>query len=292
MTFAPIPRYYNPSLSVSLLGQTVLFRDGLGLDVKFRIQRTTQAVPDTCAVEIEGIALERRLAMGALFSTVGSTEAIVLGGYDGVQAGMFRGTLREFRSTVRSGAATKTTFRADDGGDAIADANLPSKVKSTIGLTPQNAIDLAVAALSAYETLAGRAPIVAHPSVAAIVAASDPSRTTPYTAVHVGSAKDLLDKTCRRIRARWWIRDGQLFLGRRGFVDASRPAVLVTPQTLIAEPAIEGSGLQTLQVFFDPNIVPGSQVVYLGSHLRVEAVVHQGRTRGEVWSSTITGRSL
>jgi hypothetical protein len=276
----PIARYFNPTFRVALLGQTVTFENGQGLNMGFQIQRTMTQTPDTCDVTIEGLSPVRTQAMAAIFSATGESAVEIQAGYDRTRAGLFRGDLRNFSGPKRVGPSEIVRLTADDGGNAFTDVII--RRISNAGMTASEMIDTAATAMQ----------IVLGPSVAKVLAASDPGRQGPYTAVFTGRASELLDAACRRIRARWWIRDGQLVLGHRGLPDSSRKAVVVPPGAIVSGPSTQGSGLSEAVVFLDPNIVPGSQVVLGSLRLRVEAVVYSGETRGGIWTAQIVGRKL
>lgn len=274
-----IPRYFNPTLVVGLLGVSVRFANGQGLQVSFRIERTMLSTPDSCSVSICGLDPVRAIAMGALFTSTGLSPLVVLGGYDGIGAGLFAGDVRSFSSARRAGPDLWTDVIADDAGDAYAD--VPLRV-STVAMTAAQMIAVAATAMQL-----GQAP-----SVAEVLSRSDYTKQGPYTAVMVGKAHELIDAACRRIKARWWVRDKQIHLASLGLPSQASKAVLLTPQTVVGEPAFKGSGQISLPTLFDPNIVPGGQVSYLGTLFRVERVVHTGQTRGGLWTSAVEGNAV
>lgn len=291
MTYVPFARYYNPTAIVTIVGQVVTFAQGEGLNFSFRVDRSINAEPDSCSLAIEGLDYFRAKLMGAAFREVPIGQVVtVQAGYDALTAGLFTGTLRSFRPNVRRGPALLTYAEADDGGEAYSEAviQLPA---STAGLTSAEMVRIAAVGLQ----------VVVHPDTDAVIAGGTAAAQGPFSAAGVRKAADLMDAAARRLRARWWIRDGQLFMARR-VLPSSRPAVIIavpTPgPTMPGVPVIEeltedGSGIATCTTFFDPNIVPGGQVRYAGQSFRVERVVHSGETRGaSPWSSRIVGRSL
>lgn len=273
-----IPRYFAPELEASILQTSVR-----GLTMRFAVRRSMAVEPDTCELSIAGLASARLQAMAALFNTLGTSTLQLRGGYSGALAGIFTGDVRSFRGPVREGGDTWAHIMADDGGDAISNTivRIPSPAASTLGLTAQQMIEVAAAAMS----------LTLDPSVAAVVSASDPTTQGPYTAVQTSRAVDLLDAACRRIRARWWVRDGKILLGRKGVVPAK--ATRIPNGAVIQEPATAGSGLMRAVVFFDPNLVPGGQAVIGTQAFRIESAAHAGETNSaQVWTSDIVGRAL
>lgn len=279
MAVVVIPRYFNPTLVVTSLGTIATFRNGQGLAMEFRIERSIKSTPDTCGLSICNMDPIRAVGMGAIFSQLGVSQVTVAGGYELVVAGMFLGDVRRFRSARRSGPDVWTDIDADDSGDAFSD--VPIRV-STFQMTAAEMIGVAATAMG----------VVQSPSVAEVIATGDYTRQGPFGCVMTGHARDLLDAACRRLGCRWWLRDKQLFLARLGLADKTRPAVLITPSAVVGDVSIGGSGELSVPMMFDPNVVPGGQVSYLGSLFRVEHVVHSGGTRGSLWVSEIEGRVL
>lgn len=290
--YVPFARYFNPAAAVAVVGQAVTFANGEGLHFTFRVDRSISSEPDSCSIGIEGLDYFRAKLMGAAFRETSIGQVVTLrAGYDAALAGLFTGTLRSFRPNVRMGPALWTYAEADDGGDLYQNAIV--SLPTTAGLTALDQINLACAVLK----------IVTSDSVATVVAGANLTAQGPFSASGVRMAFELLDVAARRLRARWWIRDGQLHMGRRGIPDPTRPAVVIAapipggatfPGVPVIEPLTEdGSGVCTVTTFFDPNIVPGGQVVYAGQSLRVERVIHSGGTRSpSPWASQITGRTL
>lgn len=277
----PIARYFNPSLTITLGVVPSVFAKGEGFTMSFHVERSMAMTPDSAVIQIAGMEDLVQTAIGETWSRTGLMPMIVTAGYGIATARLFRGATRVLATNVAKGPDRLVQATADDGGDVLAE--VPLRV-SNAGMTSAQMVELAAAALK----------LVVHPTAKAVLAAALPSQQSAFTAVMIGQAVDLLDAACRRMRCRWWTRDSQLFLlKRRGLVDASRPAIVVQPQTQTSPLSPKGGGLFTIGTLFDPNIVPGSQLFAEGRFLRVEEVVHSGTTRGgEVWTSTITGRTL
>lgn len=284
-TIIPIARYFNPTLilAIGLTSiTTIKFLNGAGLAVEFNVTRTLTNTPDSCSVKIAGLDPLRAELMGANFRATGKSKLNLRLGYDGVTAGVFAGDVRKFVSQRRAGADTWTDADADDGGDAVANARLPDALKCSAKLTAENMVDIA----------AGVMELIVPPQTYAVIRSTNVQAQGEYTCVATSMATDLLDAAARRVKCRWWIRDGQLFFTQLGLADKSRPAIQITPQTLVGDIGSGGVGMQTLPVMFDPNIVQGGQVAYLGTLFRVEQVVHSGSTRGGLWTSVVEGRAL
>ncbi len=275
----PIARYYNPTIEVSMVGTLVRSANGQGLAITFSVERTLTSTPDTCRVNVCGLDPVRAAAMGAVFQATGKSPLLLRFGYDLVTGGLFAGDVRKFVSQRRSNADVWTDADADDGGDGYSSVVLRI---SNVGMTAQNMIEVAAAAMG----------LIVSPAALETIAATDVGKQGPYTSVMTAAAHELIDAACRRLRCRWWIRDGQVFLAALGQPDRTRPAVLVTPQTLVGDVATGGSGEIAMPVMLDPNIVPGGQVSYLTTLFRVEKVVHSGGSRGVLCTSAIEGRAL
>jgi hypothetical protein len=247
----------------------------------FEVTRSMQGEPDTCTVGICNQDPLTSNAIGAAFSLLARKTIVLTGGYDALQVGLFAGDLRSYAPGQRQGPDVWTRMVADDGGQAFAETIIRPPI-STVNQTAAGLISIAAQAMG----------LIPAPSVAAVLASSDATKIGPYSAVFAGHAHELLDIACRRIVARWWIRDLQLHLARLGLPEAGLPAIVIPPEAVIGEPQIGGSGTLHLPALFDPNVVPGGQIAYQGALARVERVVHSGQTRAGVWASMIDGRFL
>jgi len=287
----PFARYYDPIALVSIGTQPVAFSRGFGTNMRITIERSMDHVPDKCSVSIEGLDPVRSLAMGAAFRTaVVPTPVTVQLGYDSFPVACFTGFLESFRANVPNGPALWTHATAGDAPTEFENAKLPPM--STAGLTPADMIAQAIARLG----------LIAHPTVAAVVAGANPVAQSPFTAVGVRLATDLLDEACRTLRCRWWVRDGMVHMSRNGLPDPAALAVVIAPNApgpafpgvpLVSEPTFGGGGLISATTFLDPGFVPGGQAVYQGVRWRVEHVIHSLETRStNPWTSQIVGRTL
>ena len=281
-----IPRLFRPAVSLIVAGQPVAALNLPGVQaprVAFRVVRTMTPTPDNGTVTVWGLDQSRRVAMQQIWSELGRATLEIATGYDNVIKRLFLGDVRSLRASVVERPEIMTIASADDGGDAITDATIPSGLSSTAAISAKQMIDLALAVMNAAATT----PIVASPSVAAALAAVRPEATTLfYTAVSVGKATDLLNEAARTLGVRWWIRDAQLFMvARRAPVDGF---AIVLPRThWLSEPDEDGAGLVRVATFLDPNLVPGRQVVLVGRDVpgvqepfRIEAAEYSGDTRG------------
>ncbi len=290
------PRYFRPGVSATLAGTTA---KNLGLPppapkgprITFRVRKTMASTPDRATVSIYNLAPERTAAMSTLFGATGRTPLIIAGGYDGVLSRLFLGDVRSLDTDRQAGPSdTMLVAQADDGGDALANVSVSY---STAGWTAGDMIDVALLAFATNGY-----PIAKHPTVGAAVAAVTASATVSfYAAAHVGRASQLLDEAARLLGVRWWVRDSQLFMVKRGAPVDTIATVL--PKThLLDTPSFDGSGLLRTTALFDPNILPGRLVALQGriapgslEPYRVEATDHSGDTHGgRAWSVAMTLR--
>jgi len=274
------PRYFNPTLTIATAGQVTTFANGKGLNMSFVVERSMLGTPDSCTVGIANQDPKTATLVGAAFSVLGQSLITLAGGYDALIVGMFAGDLRRYQPAQRSGADVWTRITADDAGDAYSEVRSP--LVSTVAQTAAELIALAVAVMD----------LIPAPSVAQVLATSEATKIGQFSAVHVGLAHELLDVAARRIDCRWWIRNRQLHFARLGLVESGLPAIIIPPEAVIGEPQIGGSGTLRLPALYDPNVVPGGPIVYLGARARVERVIHAGQTRAGVWSSMIDGRFI
>jgi hypothetical protein len=283
-----IRRLFNPRIAANVATQPVLYGNGEGLRMSFSITRSLTSAPDVCRMSIWNlsparVALMTELVDAASFAPPSQQLSLAVG-YDETTMGLFTGDIRELQ-TRKSGVDQVTTVVADDGGDAFTD--VPIRLTSA-GLTPQNMVDVAVAAMQ----------LAIDPSVAQILATSSPQAVSPYTAVVIGRASDLLNEVTRRIGARWWIKDKTLHMARRGqAAQVAGMAVVIKSDMLMSEIEREGPDLVRFTSMLDPNITPGGQVALSGGlsrsgpkYYRVEAASYQGDTMGAMWRATVIGR--
>lgn len=280
-----VPRYFDPNLTVQVGTYVVAFAKGTGYEISFNIQRSLSTTPDSCTVSIGNILPVTANAMLATFSALGPESRTIMsvrGGYGLVSTGLFIGDVRTFVSSRRDGPDLWTDVTADDGGYAYSEVAVPPELRSTAGLTAQNMVDIAATLMQ----------LIPAPSVAAAIAAGDPSVQGPYTCVTIGKAHELLDAAARRLYCRWWIRDGQIHFSRLGIPTTNRPAIVANAQNVVGSVSFGGSGTITLPMLFDPNLVPDSQVQFERAMFRIETVQHTGSTRGGLWTSTVQGKAL
>jgi hypothetical protein len=277
-------RLFHPAVVVTLAGQTVQNLNNDGLRVAFNVRRSMTPTPDSCDVQIYNLAPERRTAIQSLFGELGRANLLVQCGYDGVVTRLFSGDVRKLDANMRNGADFVTQAVADDAGDAITDVLVQV---STAAATPEAMILAALAAMAREGHVVSK-----HPSVD-IALNNGPGGKIAYFLVHVGKASDLLTEAARCLSVRWWIRDGLLYMTKRG-VPVDGLAVELPSSHWLSEPSDDGSGLASVTTLLDPNIVPGRQVVLRdriapGSRevYRAEACDYQGDTDSGPWRVTV-----
>ena len=283
-------RLYRPGVVVSIAGQIISALAIPGVvapRVTFRCSRSMSSTPDSAAITVFGLSPEQRAAIGKLWAETARAKITIAAGYEGITTSLFVGDARTMQPSMKAGPEYMTVINADDGGDLLADAPIPGALASTAGLTAQQMIDVALRCFELHAATTGDLPIVAHPSVAETIGTASPSATTLfYSSVAVGKARDLLDEAARTLGCRWWIRDSQLYMVRRG-VPADKLAIVLQRDHWLDEPSEDGNGMVRLSTFLDPNITPGRQLVLVGrvapgkpETFRVEAADYTGDTEG------------
>jgi hypothetical protein len=300
MTFT---RYYNPIAILTVVKQVITFGPlGQGLNFRFNVQRTMDPIPDRLEFAIEGLLPARARAMGEAFKRSDlplGRDVTLQVGYDAAPVFLFGGVnkrgeptglLESFVDQVPRGPSLWTLGTAGDGADAY-DTDKLADPKS--GYAP-----LETQLKEVLEILG----LIEHPSTTAVIAGRNPSAQSVFAVSGVQTCTDLLDNIARTCRARWWIRDGQLFMARNGLPVPGSPAVIIAPMQpgprfpgapLVEPVTVGGGGVINATTFLDPRIAPGGQVSYQGGIFRVESVVHSGETRSAApWTSRIVGRAL
>lgn len=288
------PRLFKPAVLVTIAGQpvssvqTMLFA---APRVAFRVTRSMTSTPDTGSVAVYGLAPERRTAMQAIWTELGTAGLTLASGYDGITLRLFSGDVRTLQASVYENAEFVTRATADDAGDALTDAVVPPGLASTAGVSVSEMIQLAIACINAPAAYVPPAhppevPLVAHPSVAAVIANANPAALTLfYTSVSVGKARDLLNEAARILGVRWWIRESLLYMTRRQLpIDGL--AVALPRSHWLSEPSEDGLGTIRVSTFLDPNLAPGRQVALVGriandtsvEMMRIEAGEYTGDT--------------
>lgn len=257
--------------------------------VSFRIVRTMTSSPDTASVAIYGLDPIRRAAMQSIWTGFGAAPLTIATGYDAVTIPVFFGDVRSLSSSLE-GADYVTTATADDAGDAIEDAAIPPELISTAELSASVMVTIALACFNSFRAYVPPAkppliPIVPSPSVGAALATMTPqAQTLTYASVRVGKARDLLDEAARIVGCRWWIRDSQLFFGKRGVPTSAAPIALPRSHWL-SVPSEEANGTIRVTAFLEPQLLPGALVSLIGRTApgvpelcRVEAGEYSGDT--------------
>lgn len=274
-------RLFNPSLTLTIAGQGVLFQDGEGLRVSFDVSRSINLTPDACRVQVWNLAEARRLAMGALFASSGTAPLVLAAGYDGMNVGMFMGDVRRLQTSKRSGPDIITVADADDGGQALdkdlVALSLPAGMPSSTFWTVQQAVELAMA-------VAGLAP---GPSTVAALAGHV---SAPHAFVGLSTVQTLLEQAARTLQVRFFMRDGLLHCVGRTIPPDKGLAVIVSPDHLMSDIEVDGSGVTYWTQMLDPNIVPGRWVNCLGVEYEVQSTVQRGDTHAGPWSVRVSAR--
>jgi hypothetical protein len=295
-------RLFDPAVRVKLAGVDVTSssrhwsgtRDGLR--VAFTVNRTMTSSPDSATVEIEGLGPDNRGIMRTIWSELGYATLEIFAGWEGALVQIFSGDVRDM--VIPSRADASVTASADDAGDGIAEALVSC---SSLGLTAENMVDLALAAVERHELQAHPerpALVVKHPCVATAIASSVAQAQT-FRTVSIGKASDLLDEAARILGVRWWIRDLTLYMAARGGPTDS--IALSLPRThWVDEPVEDRDGILRVPVLFSPLLVPGRQISVVGratpwsvEPYRCEEVAHAGDFGDDApWSSALVARRV
>lgn len=277
-------QYYQPGFTAQIDTAVMVAPSSEAYQAKFTVSRSIETGPDTASVSIYGLAPARRAQMALQWQSLGRSLMTIAAGYGGIMTPLFGGDVRSIRANQRSGADRIVTVTADDAGDAITEAPMHLH---TGGSTARQLIQAALLAWTQYGT-----PIVAHASVEQVLATKAAQSTIDMFGSYIGKARDLVDEAARRLGARWWIRNGQLFMALGAL---PIPGLAVVPFAM-SEPVREGQDIE-LQAFFDPLIMPGVavQITDLTGvfQARVQECTHNGNLRGgSPWTTQIRARLI
>lgn len=283
-------RLYKPGVELTVGGITVRNLDADGLRVAFNVTRSMTSEPDSATAAVYNLSSETRANMLAKYNAEGSARMSLRAGYDGVILPLFTGDLRRSVTTVQpAGADIPSSFSADDGGDALANARVNT---ASLGLTARNMVDVALAALRRAGYF-----IEEHPSVqAAITAAPLEARASLWESVSIGSAADLLNEAARVLGVRWFVRDEVLYFAR-SLLPVDGVAIELPKSHWLTFPSEDSNGVWRVTTLLDPRIVPGRQIIIVGrsrpgsrDRLRAEVCQYSGDTSAGPWRVDVTAR--
>lgn len=258
--------------------------DVSGLDITFRVEKSTKRTPNTAEIRIWNLSKESR----SVVETGDPRVVILRAGYaeDGDPPPViFLGDVRKARTEI-VGVDVVTIVPGRDGGAAFSDARISKAYPAgtPVVRAMRDAIDalgIGVGNLSEFE------------SRLRLRSGGD---TFPDGYVAEGPARATLDALVRGTGLRWSIQDGALQVQERGRALATQ-AVLLTPDTgLVGSPTKAERGIVTARSLIQKGLDPGRRVVVesrlVSGEYEIRRVVYEGETAGQAWYATLELRPI
>jgi hypothetical protein len=277
-------RGYKLSITTAT-GRALIIKD---LRIKFEITKDLFGFPNLGDIQIFNLKRDTVLAISEEFTFI---ELKI--GYGGVLDTIFRGDIKNILSR-RDGVDTITQIFAGDGERATREATISKTFVA--GVSIKNLVKDVISSFGLpFAKLDGL----------------DTTRTNQNGFTVSGSSKDVMDKLADDYGFYWSIQDGEIVTQARDNYDRDNDVISINRSTgMLGSPTITelGADVRTLMnsklnpkraiqittpdaevnvgnLFFRTNIPT------MGTGLfRVNKVVHAGDTRGNEWSSSITGR--
>jgi hypothetical protein len=221
--------------------------------VTFRVEKTLTSDANKAEIQVFNLDPKRLKLATAQVQNLGRYPIGISTGYDRSVGVLFTGQVRKMEAGKWVGQDRISVFTCDDGGEAIEETVMPP-----LSVPASTARAMVTAALGAF-ALYKQITIIPHSSVEETYAASGPLADMPFTLAHVGKASDLLTQAARRLGARWWIDNGQLYMAKLG-LPTDRTGLRLGKDVLLADPEELGNGFHKFVTFCDPNIAPGMQM--------------------------------
>lgn len=246
------------------------------LDCSFHVKKTLKREPNTCELEIRGLARETRKVLETSSKLVLLLEA----GYEDAVSQLFLGEIRAAESR-REDMDIVTRISTGDSEEEMRKARLSLTVgpKAPVG-------DVLRAIASTLGVGLGNVE-----SVATRLSAGGKAFFGQGTALS-GKSGRLLDDFCRSADLEWSIQDGVLQILSRGKALDDK-AVLLSPSTgLIGSPSIDAKGVLSVTALIQPDLRPGRKIVLESEFLRggyvIQEVEYVGDTAGTEWYAECT----
>lgn len=247
-----------------------------GLDVAFKVEKSTKREPNKAEVRIWNLTRDQRRQLQELEQVRVKIEA----GYQDNTFQVFQGDLRRATSE-RDGADWITSIEGDDGGRAYLTARIQRSYPP--GTTVETVVRDCARALGV-----GSGNVRELTAGASLLGAGS---TFPEGTVVSGDVSRELTRLLRSVGLRWSVQNGNLQILRRG-EPLQTTAVRLSPSTgLIGVPQVNAEGGVTAVALLVPDLFPGRLVQFdtvdLSGGYRVEAVTYTGDTAADDWYATL-----
>jgi hypothetical protein len=246
-------------------------QDVTGLHIRFRVEKTLKAAPNTCSIDVHNLAPETREALEKAKKIPVRLEA----GYNDENEQIYLGEVRTATS-VTEGSTITTHVESGDGEKQIQS----SRISVPVG--PKTPADVALRAIA--RTLGV--------GLGNIDAAAARLRTSgkalfPMGRVITGNTAQQLTDFCNSAGLEWSIQDGKLQFLDKGKALDGNAFELSSDSGLIGSPSVDSKGVVTAQSLFIAGMRPGVKVVFASRSVhggyRVQKCTYTGDFAGNDW---------
>lgn len=264
-------------------------------DIRFRVEKTRKPDPNKCVLEVYNLSAEHRAHIAEQVSgkqskrpKKGKTAAPALSpipvrldaGYVGSIDQIFLGDLSSVKIDLTD-ADSVLTLSTADGGKAIKSS------RCNVAFGPKTSLDLVVKAV--LQTLG-----LGMGNYQKIVKKlQNGSVSFPRGVVCSGPTARVLTDLCKSADVEWSVQDGvPTFVNLNEALDDK--AVLLNAESgLIGSPSVDADGKLTAKTLIISNLRCGRICVVDSSavkgNYRIEKIVYEGETSGDLWYANIEG---
>ncbi len=259
-------------------------QDGTGLDVKFKIKKTTKPEPNTCDLDIYNLSEAHRKALETSTTTSKSpasppgTGGVVVpvridAGYKNTVAQVWLGELRSAQ-TNHNGTDQITNLTTGDGDKAVARQRI--NVSIGPGTTSATAMRTLLSALGI-----GQGNL---PKALSLLNRSGLAQIYSKGAVLKGLAADHMTDLCRSAGLEWSIQEGQLQVTTLGQPLDGQAIRVAEDAGMVESPTVDTKGVLSVTTLMIAGIRPGVKLALdtesIKGGYRVISVEYEGQTFG------------
>lgn len=250
---------------------TVGTRDITGLDMRFRVEKSTASAPNTASIDVFGLSAEFREGLEKASKIPVKLEA----GYGSELMLIYLGEMRH-ATTTTDGPEILTHIESGDGERQITTS------RASVVIPPKTPADIALQQIA--NTLG-----VGLGNVSDMAAKLKASGKTLFPAgtVITGSASRALEGFCQSAGLEFSIQDGKLQILEKGKSLDALAFELSSDSGLVGSPTVDSKGNVTAQTLFIPGIRPGLPVVFrsrsVNGGYRIDKCTYTGDTAGNEW---------
>lgn len=268
------------------------------LDIKFKIEKSTEDKPNTCELTVYNFTEEQRAAIELLNPVTQQVSKFDKGkvkeaarkqatkgipikieaGFNGNNSLLWLGDLRSVTSE-RKGTDWETTFKSGDGEKAYQNARL------NVSYGPQTPVDTALRAMV-------RSLKVGEGNMNKI--GKDlrlEGKYIPKGTVFSGPTRDMMNDFCRAADLEWSIQDGAIQFIDKGKALSLTAIKLSSATGMLDSPSVDVDGILKVKTLLIPDVRPGRLLVVnsrrIKGDFKIEKITYTGDSSGGDWGLEI-----